>query len=65
MDEVRDDVVSWELAEKMLDTIDYLRCKLELWESTASKMEKNRIDKMMKLIYKPGRRLPEIGGYEQ
>lgn len=64
MDEVRDDVVSWELVEEMLNTIDYLKCKLELWESSGTRMEKKRIDAMMKMLYKPGKRISEME-YEQ
>ena len=60
MDEVRDDVVSWELAEEMLNTIDYLKFKLELWEDTASKFDRKRVDQMMKRYYKRGRSVKEL-----
>ena len=65
MNEVRDDVVSWDLAEEMLNTIDYLKFKLELWEQQASNLEKKRIERAMKLFYKSGKRFMKEEEYDQ
>lgn len=54
MDQVKDDVVSWEIAEEMLNTIDYLRTKLELYENFMTKREKVIVDSMMTKVYKRG-----------
>lgn len=54
MDQVKDDVVSWELAEEMLNTIEYLKTKLELYENLMTKREKEIVNSMMAKVYKRG-----------